>query len=174
MARPAEVWSEAKIARAQELLKAETIEEVCARLEAEFGGACSPHVMRNRLAEIGIPWPGRTIANQNNARMPPWSAVKDARFRQLMMSGMPKRGIICVLEVEFGARHCKHTLNRKARDMGLSVPQPTKMVAMTAREAISQDCRFSNSKIPLDARHVPALSRARDCQYPIGEPGENG
>jgi hypothetical protein len=174
MARPAEVWSEAKIARAQELLNAETIEEVCARLGAEFGGTCSPHVMRNRLAEIGIPWPGRTIANKNNARMPPWSAAKKARFRQLMIASMPKREIIRVLAVEFGARHGTHTLNRKAREMGLSVPHPAKMVATTAHETISRACAFSDPKIPLDVRQMPTLSHARNCQFPIGEPGENG
>src|SRR3954463_15791625 len=108
MARHAEIWSEAKITRAQELLKAETIEEVCARLEAEFGGACSPHVMRNRLAEIGIPWPGRTIANHNNARLPPWSDEKNMRFRQLKMAGESKAAIVRILHDEFGVRHCKH------------------------------------------------------------------
>src|SRR3954466_6314427 len=121
MARPAELWSEAKIARAQELLKTETIEAVCARLEAEFGGTCSPHVMRNRLTEIGITWPGRTVANQNNARMSPWSDEKNMRFRHLMMTGESKSAIVRILHDEFGVRHCKHTLNRKARDMGLSV-----------------------------------------------------
>ena len=59
MARHTEIWSERKFQRARDLLKTQTVEATCSILADEFGGSCSPAILRNRMDAAGEPWPGR-------------------------------------------------------------------------------------------------------------------
>ena len=75
---------------------------------------------------------------------------------------------------EFGVRHNQHTINRKARTLGVAVPHPKKDVDAAAREAIGHDCSFSTMKAVVASCYPTLKALYAHCQFPIGEPREPG
>lgn len=122
MARPREIWPDAKIQRARELANAGlSAGDICFLLEDEFGGTCSVETLHDRMNEHAIARPSRAAAGRRNAMLPSWSDAKIARFVELWNADLSRRKISRLLQAEFDLtpRHMLSTLNRKARELGL-------------------------------------------------------
>jgi hypothetical protein len=172
MARPRKEWPAEKLNRMRDLVAAGvSAASICIILEDEFGGTCSEPTLKQRAEEYGVRWPGQAAANRANAQLPPWSDAKIRRFKELKMAGATNGEIIRALRDEFGIVHGKTMLNKKARECGLAIPRPRRLVDAVARDAIQQDGGFSDLKIA--SPPCPILSALfANCQYPIGEPGK--